>query len=89
MAPELFAGAAGDEASDLYALGVTLFRAFARDYPYGEIEPFMKPRFGHPRPLIRRRPYLPAWLDAAMMRAAAVQPSDRRRQGAQDILQAL
>ncbi|MGA9602322.1 MAG: serine/threonine-protein kinase [Methylocystis sp.] len=77
MAPELFAGAAGDEASDLYALGVTLYRAFARDYPYGEIEPFIKPRFGHPRPLIKRRPDLPAWLDAAIMRAAAVQPSDR------------
>ena len=32
--------------SDLFALGVTVFRLFARSYPYGEIEPFSKPRFG-------------------------------------------
>jgi len=77
MAPELFAGAAGDEASDLYALGVTLYRAFTRDYPYGEIEPFSKPRFAGPRRLIARRPDLPAWLDAAILRAVAVDPRDR------------
>ena len=77
MAPELFTGAVGDEASDLYALGVTLYRMFTRDYPYGEIEPFSKPRFGRPRPLIVKRPDLPAWLDAAISRAVAVDPRDR------------
>jgi serine/threonine protein phosphatase PrpC len=77
MAPELFHGAAGDEASDLYALGVTLYRAFTRDYPYGEIEPFSKPRFGKPRRLTSKRPDLPAWLDATILRAVAVEPRDR------------
>jgi hypothetical protein len=77
MAPELFDGAPGDELSDLYALGVTLYRAFTRDYPYGEIEPFSKPRFGKPRPLGALRPDLPAWLDAAVLRAVAVAPRDR------------
>jgi len=77
MAPELFLGAPGDGSSDLYALGVTVYRAFTRDYPYGEIEPFTKPRFGRARPLITKRPDLPAWLDAAIMRAVAVQTGDR------------
>lgn len=77
MAPELFDGASGDEASDLYALAVTVFRMFARDYPYGEIEPFSKPRFGAPQPLAVKRPDLPAWLDAAIARAIARHPKDR------------
>ncbi|MGP8171623.1 bifunctional protein-serine/threonine kinase/phosphatase, partial [Rhodoblastus sp.] len=77
MAPELFAGAAGDEMSDLFALGVTIYRMFARSFPYGEIEPFMKPRFGRPTSLAARRPDLPAWLDAAIARAIAVDPLQR------------
>jgi serine/threonine protein phosphatase PrpC len=77
MAPELLAGAPGDERSDLYALGVTLYRMFANAYPYGEIEPFQRPRFGAPVPLLERRPGLPAWLDLALMRAVAAAPEGR------------
>ena len=77
MAPELFSGAAGDELSDLYALGVTIYRAFCGRYPYGEIEPFSKPRFGRPESLGAKRPDLPAWLDAALLRAVAADPRDR------------
>jgi serine/threonine protein phosphatase PrpC len=77
MAPELFAGESGDEASDLFALGVTVFRMFARSYPYGEIEPFIKPRFGAPASLTARRPDLPAWLDGAIAKAIAVDPAGR------------
>ena len=77
MAPELFAGAAGDEMSDLFALGVTVYRMFARAYPYGEIEPFTRPRFGQPASLAARRPDLPAWLDGAIAKAIAVDPGRR------------
>ncbi|HVI50492.1 MAG TPA: bifunctional protein-serine/threonine kinase/phosphatase [Candidatus Sulfotelmatobacter sp.] len=77
MAPEMFAGAAGDEASDLYALGASLFRAFTGHYPHGEIEPFSKPRFAKVRPLVKDRPDLPSWLDYTLGKAMALKPQER------------
>jgi serine/threonine protein phosphatase PrpC len=77
MAPELFAGAAGDERSDQFALGVTIYRMFAGEYPYGEIEAFSHPRFKRATPLTKHRPDLPAWLDEALARATAANPHDR------------
>ena len=77
MAPELFGGRPGDEFSDLYALGVTVYRTFTAAYPYGEIEPFSRPRFGKPASLSRYRPDLPAWLDAVVGKALNVDPAQR------------
>jgi len=78
MAPEQFAGSVGSERSDLFALGVTLYRLFTGGaYPYGEIEAFSNPRFGRPQPLARHRPDLPPWLDVLLARAVAVDPADR------------
>ena len=78
MAPELFAGMAWDERADQYALGVTIYRSFARAYPYGEIEPFARPRFLRPpTALLAHRPDLPGWLDMTLRRATAVRPEDR------------
>ena len=78
MAPELFAGEPADEAADIFALGVTVFRLFAGGaYPYGEVEPFAQPRFGKPAPLSKFRPDLPAWLDHCIARAISLDPRDR------------
>jgi serine/threonine protein phosphatase PrpC len=78
MAPELFSGNAADEGSDIFALGVTLYRMFAGGaYPYGEIEAFAQPRFGRPTALVKHRPDLPAWLDHCLARAFAVERRDR------------
>jgi serine/threonine protein phosphatase PrpC len=71
MAPELFDGQPGDEFSDQYALGVTLYRMFSRRYPYGEVEAFSRPRFGKATPLAKHRPDLPAWLGHLIARATA------------------
>ena len=77
MAPELFAGGAGDALSDQYAIGVTLYRLFTGRYPYGEVEPFSRPKFERPTPPSKFRPDIPAWLDAAILKAVAVKPEDR------------
>jgi len=83
MAPELFEGAPADEASDQFALGVTIYRLFTARFPYGEIEPFTRPKFRAATPLSRHRPDLPAWLDKAIGRAISLDPKDRY----QDVLE--
>ncbi|XIA65223.1 bifunctional protein-serine/threonine kinase/phosphatase [Bradyrhizobium sp. TZ2] len=77
MAPELYAGAPASELSDQFALGVTIYRLFTDRFPYGEIEPFSRPKFGAPQPLSVYRPDLPAWLDQTIARAISVNPNDR------------
>jgi serine/threonine protein kinase/serine/threonine protein phosphatase PrpC len=83
MAPELFRGLQATEASDQFALGVTIYRLFTGHYPYGEVEPFAHPKFRSPSPLANDRPDLPAWLDKVIGRAISVNPADRY----QDILE--
>jgi serine/threonine protein phosphatase PrpC len=77
MAPEMFDGEAGNEATDIYALGVTMFRAFASEYPYGNADAISPPRRERPTPLSALRPDLPAWLQAALARAVAKDPTER------------
>ncbi len=77
LAPEMFAGNLGDEVTDLFALGVTLWRAFARCYPYGEIEAFSRPRFRKLEAPSKSRGELPGWLDSALMRCVATDPDER------------
>ncbi|MEK6748271.1 MAG: bifunctional protein-serine/threonine kinase/phosphatase [Pseudomonadota bacterium] len=78
MAPELILGQAGDEFSEVYALGVSLYRMWSGgEYPYGEIEPFSTPRYTKRVALARYRPDLPAWLDQVLARATAVDPAQR------------
>lgn len=78
MAPELFAGVAGDERSDIFALGVTLYAMLSGGrYPYGEIEPFTTPRHRRATPLSTYRPDLPAWVETMLARAVAVDPAER------------
>jgi Protein kinase domain len=77
MAPEMFAGEAGNEATDIYALGVTMFRAFTGEFPYGNLDATSPPRRSRPRDFCALRPDLPAWLQAALARAIEVDPGKR------------
>ena len=79
MAPEMFAGEAGSPATDLYALGVTLYRAFTGAFPYGNADATSPPRRDRPKELTSLRPDLPAWLEAAIGRAIARDPAERFR----------
>jgi serine/threonine protein phosphatase PrpC len=88
MAPEMFDGEAGDERTDLYALGATLFFAFTGSYPYGEIEAFSRPRFSRPRSMAKERPDLPSWVGFAIAKTVSVRPEERFAD-AIELLQAL
>jgi serine/threonine protein phosphatase PrpC len=79
MAPEMFDGEPGNEATDLYALGITMFRAFTGEFPYGNPDATSPPRRERPKPLSALRPDLPAWLEAAIGRAIAIDPAKRFR----------
>ncbi len=77
MNPEQWADEprAADAASDLYALGVTLYRWLGGRLPYGEIEPYQRARFRRdPAPLSRMAPDVPIWLDHLVRKAVALDP---------------
>lgn len=77
MAPEMFAGEPGNEATDIYALGVAMFRAFTGEYPYGNPDATTRSQRIRPTPLSTLRPDLPAWLQGALARAVAIDPAER------------
>ena len=88
MAPEFFCGESASAQSDLYAAGVTLYHLLTRHYPYGEIEPFQRPRFGDPVPPTRYRPDIPQWLENIILKAVARDPK-LRFETAEEMLLAL
>jgi serine/threonine protein phosphatase PrpC len=77
MAPEMFAGEPGNEATDIYALGVTMFRAFTGEFPYDNPDATSRPRRERPQAFSDLRPDLPAWLQDALGRAIAADPTKR------------
>ncbi|MDQ5979136.1 MAG: hypothetical protein QG602_2110 [Verrucomicrobiota bacterium] len=77
IAPERFQGAPHSERTEIFGIGVTLFEAATRAYPYGEIERFQNPRFGTPRRPVRLNAALPEWLEAVLLRSVAADPQRR------------
>jgi len=79
LAPERFAGEPISEQSEIFAIGVTIYEALTKKYPYGEIEPFQTPKFKLPKYPRRYNPTIPAWLEAVILRAVE-SDKDRRYQ---------
>jgi serine/threonine protein phosphatase PrpC len=79
MAPEMLAGEPGNEATDVYALGVTMFQAFTGEFPYGNADAISAPTRTRPQELAALRPDLPSWLQAALSRAIAFDQTQRFR----------
>ncbi len=88
MAPELFEGETATTATDIYATGVTLYHLLTRRYPFGEIEPFQRPKFGEPVPPTRYRPDIPQWLENIVLKAVA-RDAKQRFETAEEMLLAL
>ena len=69
MAPELFSGTPPGIRSEVFSLGVTIYRMFAGGkFPFGRRERL---------PLSRLRPDLPAWLGECIRRSIAERPAER------------
>ena len=76
--PEQWEGQGADAASDLFALGVTLYQWLAGRLPYGEIEPYQSARYRRDPPALSRiRPDVPIWLDHLVCKAVARDPRQR------------
>lgn len=69
MAPELLQGVPANARTEVYALGVTIYRMFSGGaYPFGQREAV---------PLSRLRPDLPGWLGVCLGRALESRPDAR------------
>ncbi|MCM5680294.1 bifunctional protein-serine/threonine kinase/phosphatase [Schlegelella sp. S2-27] len=69
---------AADAGSDLYGLGVTLYRWLTGHLPYGEVEPYQLARFRRdPKAPSRLRPDVPIWLDHVVLKAVARDEAQR------------
>ncbi|MRI83358.1 MAG: protein kinase [Nitratiruptor sp.] len=77
LAPERFKGEPISEASEIFAIGVTLYQSLTRRYPYGEIEPFQNPIFKRAKRVRELNEAVPEWLESIIMRA--IEPDLERR----------
>lgn len=85
LAPERFQGAPICERTEIFSLGVTLFEALTRSFPFGEIERFQKPRFQRAKRPGALNPNLPPWLEAVILRGISPLP-ERRYQNYSEML---
>ncbi len=69
LSPERFLNEAISESSEIFSIGVTLYLALSKRYPYGEIEPFQNPSFKEVKKPSTYNKNIPDWLDSVIMRS--------------------
>jgi serine/threonine protein phosphatase PrpC len=74
LAPERFHGTPISERTEIFSIGVTLYQALTGAFPYGEIERFQTPVFGHAKAPTRLNANIPPWLEALILRCIVVDP---------------
>lgn len=77
LSPQRFQGEAISETSEIFSIGVTLYLALTKKYPYGEIEPFSNPSFKEAQRPSKYNNNIPNWLDSIILRSIAIR-SDKR-----------
>ncbi len=77
LAPERFHAAPISERTEIFAIGVTLYEALTRAFPFGEIERFQTPVFHARKPPSALNANIPPWLDHVILRAISIEPERR------------
>ena len=85
LAPERFHEAPISERTEIFSIGVILFQALTRGFPFGEIERFQTPRFLFAKRPTLLNPNVPPWLEAVILRALSPLP-ERRYQNYSEML---
>jgi serine/threonine protein phosphatase PrpC len=69
LSPQRFQGEAISETSEIFAIGVTLYLALTKKYPYGEIEPFSNPSFKEAQRPSKYNANIPKWFESIILRS--------------------
>jgi len=77
LSPQRFQGEAISETSEIFAIGVTLYLALTKKYPYGEIEPFSNPSFKEAQRPSKYNANIPKWLESIILRSIALDSEKR------------
>lgn len=77
LAPERFNAECINESTEIFSIGVTLYKALTQHYPYGEIEPFANPLFKDAKKPSAYNKNIPAWLESVILRSIAIEPERR------------
>jgi len=85
LAPERFKEASISETTEIFAIGVVLYEALTKKFPYGEIEPFQTPTFKKPKRPHFLNKKIPLWLESVILRAIELD-EDRRYQKYSEML---
>jgi serine/threonine protein phosphatase PrpC len=78
LAPERFNQAPITEQTEVYAIGVTLYEALSKKFPFGEIEPFQNPSFDkNPKHPTSYNAKIPDWLESIILRSIETDTNKR------------